>query len=513
VKLLTIFCISLVACVPARLERLSVSSSTASYVHTDLSRAFAGAADEAASRSLGRWIEKHHGQSPQESPPDYHVTYHPGARGIFAPDYFDRLEPVDRYDVRGLKHHQIEGIGVPLVGFRKNSGREAVEKWFPPEGITRAVTAVAIPSTSGNVEIRLIDRTRTETVTVGGKSHLLAADFTVPFTTLLEKAGALYSSGFIDMVRQRPYRDSGFYLMEPYDPNRTPLIFIHGLLSTPLAWAELTNELWAVPAVRRRYQIWHYDYPTNAAALYSARVMRGQLDELRRFLDPDGRDPAMQRTVVIAHSMGGLLAKTLAVEPRDAFWDAVFTRPLSSLDVTPAERATLVEAFYWKPRGNVDRLIFCSVPFRGSTLASSLIGRRGSAIIAPSPKFQDFFREVERKNPGMLQPDYASLTKGKVTSVVTLTPHMRSMEILDKLPLTPGTAAHIITGSMDSVVQRSSATVADAESNIEVPAGHGSFRHPLAIAEIIRILELPPPREKRRNAPGDPISLSNRFSN
>lgn len=512
-KLLAVLCLSMASCVPARLERMSTLSISPHYGLTDLARAFAGATDEVARRSLGGWIEKNHGLSQPVGPPGYHINYHSADCDVFAPDYFDRLEPADQYEVYGLKHHRIEGIGLPLVGFRKNTGRETVEKWYPPEGIARAVTAVAIPGSSGNVEIRLIDRTRTETLTKGGQCHLLAADFTVPFATLLEKAGTLYFSGFMDMARQKPYRGPGFYLMEPYDPNRTPLIFIHGLLSTPLAWAELTNELWALPAVRRRYQIWHYDYPTNAGALYSARVMRGQLDELRHFLDPHELDPAMQRTVVIAHSMGGLLAKTLAVEPRDAFWDAVFTRPLPSLDVTPSEHATLVEAFYWKPRGHVDRMIFCSVPFRGSTLASSLIGRVGSAIIAPNPKFQDFFREVEKKNPGMLQLDYASLTRGKVTSVVTLTPHMRSMEILDKLPLTPGTAAHIITGSMDSVVHRSSATVAAAESNIEVPAGHGSFRHPLTIAEIIRILELPPARAKRHNAAGDPKSLSNRFSN
>jgi pimeloyl-ACP methyl ester carboxylesterase len=279
--------------------------------------------------------------------------------------------------------------------------------------------------------------------------------------------------------------------MEPYDPDRTPLILIHGLFSTPLAWAELTNELWAVPAVRRRYQIWHYLYPTNPPALYSARIMRGQLDELRHFLDPHQRDPAMRRTVIISHSMGGLLAKTLAVEPKDAFWDAVFTRPLASLNVTPAEHATLEEAFYWKPRGHVDRIIFCSVPFRGSKLASSWIGSIGGRFVAPSSKFQDFFRQVEAKNPGMLQPGYQSLTKGRVSSLTSLTPHQRSMEILDQLPLTPGTSAHIITGSMDFVVHRSSATVADAESNIEVPAGHGSFHHPKAITEIIRILELP----------------------
>ncbi|MEO5913755.1 MAG: alpha/beta hydrolase [Luteolibacter sp.] len=494
-KAVIILCLFVAACAPARLEHLSVRHHSVTAA-SDLTRAFDGAQDDAAMRSLGNWVAENFKSVPPSSPAGYRVKFAAATPGVFAPGYFDRLEPASRYEVRGLKHHHVDGIGVPLVGIRENHGSSAVEKWYPPEGITRAVTAVAIPGSSRdsvrNVEIRLIDRMHTETF---GKNHaLLAADFTVPFTALLEKTGPLDQSAFTSLVGLKSDREAGFALMEPYDPNRTPLILIHGLISTPLAWAELTNELWAVPEVRRRYQIWHYLYPTNPPALYSARVMRGKLDELRHFLDPDGRDPAMRRTVIVTHSMGGLLAKTLAVEPKDAFWDAVFTRPLSSLNVTPAEHATLVEAFYWKPRGNVDRIIFCSVPFRGSNLANSWIGRVANLFVAPSPQFQDFFREVERKNPGMLQPDYASLTKGKVSSVTALAPHQRSMEILDQLPLTGGTKAHIITGSMDFVVHRSSATVADAESNIEVPAGHGSFHHPKAIAEIIRILELPDAR-------------------
>lgn len=462
-------------------------------ISSDLARAFDGAQDEAAKRSLGNWISANFKSPASGSPAGYHVTFAPGGTKTFAADYFDSLAPVSRYQVHGLKDHRIEGIGVPLVGIRQNQGRAAVEKWYPPEGITRAVTAVATshPSRTGvrSVRIRLIDRTRESTL---GKDHdALAANFTVPFAALLEKTGPLESSGYTSLFRMKSDRPAGFALMEPYDRNRTPLILIHGLISTPLAWAELTNELWATPAIQQRYQIWHYLYPTNPPALYSARVMRGKFDELRHFLDPEGDDPAMQRTVIVTHSMGGLLAKTLAVEPKDAFWDAVFTRPLSSLDVTPAEHATLLEAFYWKPRGNVDRIIFCSVPFRGSNLARSWIGRVTNRFAAPSSDFQDFFRQVERKNPGMLQPSYTSLTQGKISSLTALAPQQRSMEILDQLPLTGGAKAHIITGSMDFVVHRSSATVADAESNLEVPAGHGSFHHPRAIAEILRILELP----------------------
>ena len=247
-KTVLVLCVFLAACVPARLERLADRGSRAGIVSSDLARAFGGASDEAATRSLGKWIERNHSSSSPESPPGFRVTWHPGGPGIIAPRYFDRLEPAASYQVRGLTHQRTIGIGVPLVGIREHRSLDPVEKWYPPQAITRAVTAVAIPMSPGSVEIRLIDRMRTETLTVRGTRQPLAADFTVPFATLLERTG---------------------------------------------------------------------------------------------------------------------------------------------------------------------------------------------------------------------------------------------------LPLTPGTAAHIITGSMDFVVQRSSATVADAESNIEVPAGHGSFHHPQAIAEIVRILELP----------------------
>jgi pimeloyl-ACP methyl ester carboxylesterase len=489
-----ILCVFLAACAPARLQRIAVRNDSSTTAPPDLARALSGGTDAAANLSLGKWIEQHHASPPPVSPLGFRVAFHPGGPGIFAPHYFDRLEPAEHYEVRGLHHHWQDGIGVPMIGFRENRGREPVEKWYPPEGITRAVTAVAVPGPSGKIEIHLMDRMNAETVTIAGKSKPLAADFTVPFTRLLEKTGPLLAAGFTSTVRLKSDREAGFVLMEPYDPDRTPLLLIHGLFSTPLAWAELTNDLWAEPEVRRRYQIWHYLYPTNPPALYSARVMRGKLDELRKFLDPGGDDLAMRRSVVIGHSMGGLLGKSLAVEPKDAFWDAVFARPFESLDLTSAQRATLREAFFWKPRGHVDRLIFCSVPFRGSRIASSWIGKLGSTIIAPSSEFQDFFREIERKNPGVIQPEYAELTQSKVTSVMTLSPGQKSMEIFDQLPLTRGAASHIITGSMDFVVQRTSATVADAESMIEVPAGHGSFHHPKALAEIIRILKLPPSR-------------------
>ncbi|WP_035608231.1 alpha/beta hydrolase [Haloferula sp. BvORR071] len=498
---LTILSLAVTACVPAKLERLVEkrrAPHTAVETDEDLARAFDGASDEAATRCLGRWIEEQYAKGVTAAAVQvgsHRVHFHPGGEGIFAPGYFDKLECVDHFRVVGLKDHHIDGVGAVMTGHRENKHTEPVEQWYPPEAITRAVTAVAVPGAPRGgireVEIRLYNRMKTESVVLAAKRQTLAADFTVPFASLLANTRSLARSGLTSVLQQDTGKKTGFYMTEEYDPHRTPLIMIHGLFSTPLAWAELTNELRADPAIRQRYQIWHYLYPTNAPPLYSARIMRLQLDEFRRFLDPEGDDPAMQRTVVVAHSMGGLLAKSLVVDPQEAFWNPIFTLPLAKMNLTKDERAMMKEAFYWKPRKHVDRIIFCSTPFAGSTWAASWVGSFGKLLVARSHGFTDFFEEIERKNPGMWQPAYNSTSDGTVNSILSLKPKQRSMEIFRQLPVVPTTATHVIKGQRDLFVSPESADIAGAESTLTVPSGHGSFHHPQAIAEIKRILALP----------------------
>lgn len=465
----------------------------------DLARAFDGVIDPAAMHALGRWVEAAHRDGATGRPVragNHLVHFHPGGPDIFAPGYFDALDPSDCYVVTGLVDHRILGAGVPMAGRRENKGRQPVEKWYPPEGITRAVTAVAIPTGQhGNlreVEIRLYNRMATETALIGGKRLPLAADFTVPWAVLLAHTHTLKATGLTTVVSKKAAVDPSFYLMEEYDPHRTPLILIHGLFSTQLAWAELTNELWADSLVRQRYQVWHYLYPTNAPPLYSARIMRGKLDELRKFLDAGQDDPAMRRTVVVSHSMGGLLTKSLVVDPRGALWDAIFKRPMSQMNLTAKERAAMEEAFFWKPRPYVDRVIFCSVPFGGSTWAANMAGKLGKHVMTPDKPFSEFFDEIAERNPGAFQPPYDHLSGEKMNSLVGLSPKLPSFQIFHSLPIVPGTASHVIKGYFDVIVSSPSADVPGAESTVKVPSGHGSFNNPQAILEIRRILALPP---------------------
>jgi pimeloyl-ACP methyl ester carboxylesterase len=290
------------------------------------------------------------------------------------------------------------------------------------------------------------------------------------------------------------------YLMQPYDPDKEPLIMIHGLLSTPLAWAGLSNDLWGDSEIRSRYQIWHYLYNTSAPALYPARLLRGQLRELRPMLDPAGRDPAMQSATLLSHSMGGIVAKALVCTPGDAFWDAGFTRPLADLELSNDDRKALRDAFYWEPLPYVDRVIFIAVPHRGSGFADNFAGRLGRWITGPPREFQEFYGRISEANPGAFTPAYAVLGSGRLDSVHALSPGQQTLMILSEIPMRKGVRAHSIIGnrgkpgpleeSSDGVVPYWSSHIEGVASEKVVPARHGAFEHPEGMAEIVRILKL-----------------------
>lgn len=296
----------------------------------------------------------------------FRVQFRAPGPATFYPDYFDVLQPAVDFRVKKLPRFTEDGLGAPMRAYRENLLREPVEQHYPPEGITREITAVIHPGKKSRgvqqVEIELRCALYYDEVVVSGKVEPLAADYSVALASLLEKAKRLKKSEVADLLTPSPARDPKLYLMEPYDPGKEPLIMIHGLLDSPLSWAELTNELRSVDSVRSRYQIWHFLYNTSAPPLYAGRILRTQFREMRKEFDPDGGDRAFQDVTLLTHSMGGLVARGLITDPGDAFWKVGFTRPMSSLQLSVEDRATLEEAFLWKPVSAVGRVIFVCVP-------------------------------------------------------------------------------------------------------------------------------------------------------
>jgi len=437
--------------------------------------------------------------------PDLQLEFSPGGVTTYAHDYFEELIPASTVAVVKLTHHRREGIGLPLIGRRENTGREPIEAYYPPEAITRPVTAVAeIKSGNGSKRrmiITLYSPLCQDTILFHGRRQPLAAEITASFVALLERTGQLRSTGLTGFLREKVKRKPQLYLMEPYDPNREPLILVHGLLSTPLTWATLTNELWGDAEVRRRYQIWHYHYPTSAPFLYSASVFRHQLGTTLGIVQAQGHREVRPITI-IAHSMGGLISQTLITDSGTKIWDTIMAVPPDKLQGTPADLAAAHHLLHWNASKKVKRVIFVCVPHRGSPVSAGLAGQIGTSLSGLPEELTGLWARLIRDNPGTTTEAFKrTIGRGRLTSIQTLSPQHPVLPVLNALPVAPWVTTHSIIGnrgrpgplesSSDGVVPYSSSHWPSAVSEKIVPAGHSAARNPEAIAEMKRILNLP----------------------
>ena len=424
------------------------------------------------------------------------------------PGLYDQWLSADDWNQMGLSHHyRNEGLGARLIAIRTNRQATALEAHQPDEGIIHPSTAIlrfgSACGDAGALKTSLVfyNPALTPQVDVGGRRWPLAADYTIPWATLLSRTRPLFKTRWTALIRpgetSRPHR---LYLMEPYSPDRIPVIMVHGLRSTPLAWEQLTNELKGDPEIRRCYQIWHYLYPTGLPFLTSAAAFRDDVEEVRRMLDPEDRDFATHNIIVIGHSMGGLLARTLVTESGDALWNSTFAMPISEIDPHLEQLPELRRMFYFQPKPYIKRAIFIAVPHRGSKSADGIFGRFVSRRVRLPDELHKFIARLRTSITGLLKPEAAALfDRGYPNSIRVLSPNTPGLVALAELPITPSTPFHSIIGdrglgggpkSSDGVVPYWSSHLPGASSEVFVPASHRTYESPEAIAEVKRILTL-----------------------
>lgn len=127
------------------------------------------------------------------------------------------------------------------------------------------------------------------------------------------------------LIRPTKYsNDQGFYLAEPYDKKRIPIVMIHGLISSPATYAEMSDAINADPKLREKYQLWYYFYPTGTPWLVTASKFRNSYRDLIKSLDPDSNDSNIRKTTLIGHSMGGLISRLSLSTPGSTLQQAYF---------------------------------------------------------------------------------------------------------------------------------------------------------------------------------------------
>jgi pimeloyl-ACP methyl ester carboxylesterase len=165
-----------------------------------------------------------------------------------------------------------------------SEGRFAVDSIDPAAQQTRQLT---VRSQDDQVFVSL------DAVAVDGK----VADLMDP--AFGEASGKL---GYYDVYTFAWTLGPGIYFLEPYDPQKIPVLFVHGAEGYPQQFSKLIAGL-----DRKRFQPWFFFYPSGAGLAAVAHILSGQVASLeQRF--------GFEKMAVVAHSMGGLVSRAFILE-------------------------------------------------------------------------------------------------------------------------------------------------------------------------------------------------------
>ncbi|MFM8655688.1 MAG: esterase/lipase family protein, partial [Chthoniobacterales bacterium] len=197
----------------------------------------------------------------------------------------------------------------------------------------------------------------------------LAADFSAPLAYMLSM-GQNRNMDIVALLRSdRKFRFTGLYQFHRYDPEKIPVVFVHGLMSRPETWVPAVNELMADEEIRERYQFWFFLYPSGLPVWGSAAELRSEMDRYRAKFDPARRNRNFDRMVLAGHSMGGLISSLQIRTGGKALWQQFMNTPPYELSISPQLKARIVKIVQFKPRPEISRVVFFSTPHRGSELA------------------------------------------------------------------------------------------------------------------------------------------------
>jgi pimeloyl-ACP methyl ester carboxylesterase len=404
------------------------------------------------------------------------------------------LHPVAEYRAKPLsRQYRTSGWGVPVVIERRPAtGRYAEEQFLAPKTLF-AATALVRPGPAGGAVLELFDPLHPDALAAVAAPAPLARDLSAPFAFRVVSSPEMVNDWLsffgIDMPTEQ-----GLFFLEPYQPGKIPVVMVHGLLSNPIAWVDMANDLRATPGFSERFQLWAFRYDTGDPFLASASRLRHDLG--RAATTVGAGDPALDQMVLVGHSMGGLISELQASSSEDRLWNSVANRPLPAIITTHETRMTLQDMFFFDPQPNVRCVISLAAPHEGSNWAVRPIGRLGSALAWQEPDRVARHAQLLADNPGVFSDEMAERVP---TSVDMLKPQSAILRAIASLPAAPCVRFHTVfgygqpnlaEGAGDGIVSIESALSPRATSQVGVDASHMNIHRKLeAGAEVLRVLE------------------------
>jgi pimeloyl-ACP methyl ester carboxylesterase len=420
---------------------------------------------------------------------DFVLTHKPDPRPEWNPALYE-FTPADEFDVGGkyvTERTTRDGIGAPIVAVERQASENRREK-LAPSRIFRTVTAVAHFQDRRCV-LEFYDPLDKETVSFYGRTVPLAADFTVPLAVMLQQTDPGKHELWRVLNPEKYARTAAIERLQPYNPNKTVVLVIHGLKDSQATWTPMINKLRGDPVIRKHYQFWFYSYPTGYPFPYSAAILREELDEVER------QFPKLKPMVVIGHSMGGCISRLLLTDSGNQLWMKIFGRPPDEVPLSPKVREYFRQELFFRHRPEIGRVIFIASPLRGSNMATGIISSLANMLIREPTLSSQASGEMLRLT-SIKEEELKPMRRAN--SVDSLSPKSRFLHAMNEIPMTPGVPYDTIIGdrgrgdspnSSDGVVPYWSSHMKGAESEHIVPSDHSAHQNPQAIAEVLRILK------------------------
>jgi hypothetical protein len=174
------------------------------------------------------------------------------------PSRYD-LFPTDTLKIGGKffkTYSTVSGIGAPIVVIGHTESPHFREQ-YKFRRVYAPITAL-VRFSGLQAQLEFIDPLNTKRITLNKQVSPLAADFHAP-TALLIARERPEKLGLSRVLNPEAYANTAMLCrLQPFDPARTPVIFVHGLQETGASWAPMIDSLRDDPWIREHYQFWYF---------------------------------------------------------------------------------------------------------------------------------------------------------------------------------------------------------------------------------------------------------------
>lgn len=390
-----------------------------------------------------------------------------------------------------------DGLGVPVV-LGEDDAKRVAQPFHPPDGEFLPATAVLEFSDAG-ARLRFYNPLEVSTVSVGPHSQRLSQDLTASLQRSLTNAIADDARPRMPTPSASGEVESQLFFLNRYDPSKTPVVFVHGLLCGPDVWKNPVNAMLADPDLRRRYQPVCFMYPSKLPIPATAARLRELLNRSREKLDPGHRNAGFDHIVLVGHSMGGLVSRMQVIDSGSDFWRAFFVVPPRKIarhvDANTARQ--LRGGLFFKPDPKVKLVVFISTPHRGSELADVGIFRAALRLVLFLPKTaRNSLAQVANLPPDFFQPVLGEFHEWGAEGTENLSTRHPFFDALARhRPQVPFYSIIATQGEEDyrhggdGIVPYSSAHLKGAVLETTVPYTHGCLERPETVQAVMKALK------------------------